>query len=82
MYNLKFDGFGFESEKRTYAPGEEVSVCFGMIATDTDYYFSLDCDDAELNQGYDSAKGYVFTFTMPAHDVTMSVSARNTMVRE
>lgn len=81
-YNLKYEGFGFNSEKTTYAEGEEVTVYYGMIATDTDYYFSLDCDDVELNRSYDSAKGYVFTFVMPAHDVTLSVESRNTMVNQ
>lgn len=81
VYKLNLDGFGFESEKTTYARGEEVTVYYGIIATDTDYSFGLDCDDVRLNQDFDGTKGYVFTFKMPAHDVTLSVSAQNTMVR-
>ncbi len=78
-YNLTFDGYGFESDRTTYKEGEEVTVTYDMIATDTDYSFFADSDDVELNQKFDSNHGYVFTFTMPAHDVKISVKSRNSM---
>ncbi len=77
-YQLNFDGYGFESKKTSYAPGETVTVYYGMIATDTDYHFSCD-DDVRMKQEYDNDHGYVFTFSMPEHDVTMHVSSRNSM---
>ena len=77
-YKLVFDGFGFESKKTSYAAGEQVTVYYDMIATDTDYNFSCD-PDVKLSQSYDNAHGYVFTFTMPDHDVTMHISSRNSM---
>lgn len=80
LYNLTFDGYGFETEKTTYAEGENVTVYYGMVGTDTDYNFGLDCDDVKLLQSYDSVKGFVFNFVMPAHDVKLSVNAQNTMV--
>ena len=50
-----------------------------MIATDTDYSFYTDSDDVKLKQDYDNDHGYIFTFTMPAHDVKLSVRSRNSM---
>ncbi len=78
-YNLSFDGYGLESKKTSYAEGEEVTVTYDMIATDTDYSFYTDSDDVKLDQEFDGDHGYVFTFTMPAHDVKISVESRNSM---
>ena len=79
-YKLEFDGYGFQSKKTEYHEGEKVTVTYDMIATDTDYNFYLDCDDVELKREWDSKNyGYTFSFTMPAHDVKISVSSRNTM---
>ena len=50
-YQLNFDGYGFESKKTSYAPGDTVTVYYGMIATDTDYHFSCD-DDVSMEQEY------------------------------
>ena len=74
-YDLHFDSSGFESEKTRYAAGEEVTVRYDIIATDTDYHFYS--DDVEFTQDYDG--GYVFTFTMPDHDVTLNVESHNSM---
>ena len=63
-YELKFDGYGFESEKTKYAAGENVTVYYDMIATDTDYSFYTDSDDVELNRDYDDKHGYIFNFTI------------------
>lgn len=78
-YKLSFDGYGFQSSKQKYAAGEKVTVYYGLLATDTDYRFWLDDESVELTQGYDDARGYVFTFTMPEHDLTLHVSSRNSM---
>ena len=75
-YKLNFDGYGFESKKTEYAEGEKVTVRFDLIATDTDYSFFIN-DDVDMKQDYDG--GYVFTFTMPAHEVTLRVESRNSM---
>ncbi len=81
-YNLTFDGYGLKSEKTSYAEGEEVTVTYDMIATDTDYTFYADSDDVKLNREYDGDHGYVITFTMPAHDVKISVKSRNSMEQD
>lgn len=74
-YKLILDDGDFESEKTMYAPGEEVTVRYDIIASDTDYRFYS--DDVDFKQSYDG--GYVFTFIMPDHDVTLKVESRNTM---
>ena len=78
-YKLNYDGYGFESRKTEYAAGEKVTVYYDLIATDTDYYFYMD-DDVEMKQGYDDKHGYVFTFTMPDHDVTLHEESHNSMI--
>ncbi|MDO4961677.1 MAG: hypothetical protein Q4E57_07490 [Eubacteriales bacterium] len=78
-YTVHLDG-GFKSSsiRTRYAAGEEVTVYYDVIATDTDYYFSS--DQVELKQSYDDEHGYVFTFIMPAQDVTFNVETRNSMM--
>ena len=80
-YTLNFDRSGFESEKTEYAAGETVTVYYDIIATDTDYWFFID-DDVEMKESYDNDHGYIFTFVMPDHDVTMRVESRNSMMYE
>ncbi len=79
-YNLEFDRNGFKSKKTSYAEGEEVKVTYDMVATDTDYKFYTDSEDVILDQEYDGSHGYVFTFTMPAHDVKLCVESHNNMM--
>ncbi|MCR5502129.1 MAG: cupredoxin domain-containing protein [Lachnospiraceae bacterium] len=74
-YRLTFNDSIFESEKTEYAAGENVTVRYDIIATDTDYHFYS--DDVEFEQSFDG--GYVFTFTMPEHDVTLNAESRNSM---
>ena len=78
-YKLNYDGSGFASPKTEYAAGEIVTVYYDLIATDTDYTFYID-DDVEMKQSYDDKHGYVFTFTMPEHDVTLHERSRNSMI--
>ena len=78
-YKLNFDGYGFESKKTEYAEGETVKVYYGLIATDTDYHFYID-DDVEMRQSYDDKHGFILTFKMPDHDVTLHEESRNSMV--
>lgn len=80
-YKLELDGYGLSSKKTAYEEGAVVKVTYDMIATDTDYSFSLDCDDTELAYDYENGV-YVITFKMPAHDVKFTMSSKNTMVYE
>ena len=78
-YKLNLDGYGFKSSKTAYAAGEKVTVYYDLIATDTDYRFWLDDESVKLTQDYDDRHGYVFTFTMPDHELTLHMSSRNSM---
>lgn len=80
-YALELSSDGFIAEKTRYAPGEKVIVYYLMIATDTDYSFSLSDSSVELHTDYDSRLGgYVLSFVMPEHDVLLSVSSKNSMM--
>lgn len=81
-YKLELESDAFTSKKTQYAEGEKVTVIYDIkyIGTDTDYSFSLDCDDVEFDRDWDSKKGYIITFRMPAHDVKVCVDSRNSMM--
>ena len=66
--------------KDSYRAGEKVEIFFDRIATDTDYSFYLDKE--RLSPLYDDKKGFVITFTMPAHDVVLEYRSRNSMIVE
>jgi len=76
-YKLIFDNSGFTSGKLKYAQGEQVTVIYEGIATDTRYSFYS--DDVDFAEKYEADKGYVLTFTMPEHDVRIGVERQNTM---
>ena len=76
-YKVMHDG-GFSSKKTAYRAGEKVTLYYEFIATDTDYSFYS--NDVELKQSYDNDHGYVFTFTMPEHDVLVQSYSKNSMV--
>ena len=79
-YRLTLEDAFFQTDRTVYAPGEEVTVCYDLIATDTDYHFYS--NDVDIKTGYESGRGYVITFVMPERDVTLSVSSRNSMEYE
>ncbi len=74
-----FNSTGFKTGRTWYFPGEKVTVYYDLIATDTDYSFSID-EDVELEQDYSERRGYILTFTMPNHDVMLSVESHNSMM--
>ena len=76
-YELILDN-SLESKKTSYAAGEQVKVCCSLIATDTDYNFFS--NDVKMQQDYTNEDGYVLSLIMPAHDVKIMVSMRNSMV--
>ena len=78
-YKLHFEGYGFQSSKTEYAVGEQVTVYYDLIVTDTDYRFWLDDENVTLKEDYDDSHGYLFTFTMPDHELTLHVSSQNSM---
>ena len=79
-YSVDFDGMkdSFEGAKSSYREGSHVKLYYPYIATDTDYSFYLDGE--RLNTGYEEGRGFVIEFTMPAHDVRVTVESYNSMV--
>lgn len=79
-YRLDLDGNEslFKNVKESYDAGETVDISYDLIATDTDYIFTMDGESFSPN--YDDSRGYVFKFTMPDHDVKITVSSRNSMI--
>ena len=68
----------YENKKDSYFAGETVKLYFTIIGTDTDYSFFLDGES--LNYRYDDSIGFVITFQMPAHDVTLEMQSHNSMM--
>lgn len=81
-YKVDYCGqkFEYKNAKDEYRAGERVTLYYWMIATDTDYSFSL--DGAQLSRDYDTKKGFILSFIMPDHDVKLRCYSRNTMLRE
>ena len=65
----------YENAKDKYRAGQKVTLYYGPVATDTSYDFTL--DGRNINPAYDDEKGYVITFTMPAHDITLNCTSKN-----
>lgn len=67
-----------QGAKNTFEAGEEVTLKYCLIGTDTDYSFYL--DGKPLKFFYEEG-GFVIKFTMPEHDVKFECKAVNTMVQ-
>jgi len=78
-YKIDFGGSegAYRGAKKAYRAGEQVTLYYDLIATDTDYSFYLDGEPIDFN--YDEKKGFVIRFTMPEHDVKLECSPRNSM---
>lgn len=79
-YKVDFDGqeMLYEGVKASYRAGEEVTLYFTFVATDTDYSFYLDGETLNTVD-YDDAKGFIIHFTMPEHDVKLVCESKNSM---
>lgn len=76
-----FTGVNSNEPPKSAKAGEEVVIYFPMVATDTKYSFTIDNEQLNVS-GFSWEKGYEIRFIMPAHDVKISYSSRNTMVIE
>lgn len=70
----------FKNAKDEYREGAKVKLIYNekLIGTDTDYSFYIDGE--KQNALYERGKGYVLRFTMPSHDIKVTVSAKNSMM--
>ena len=67
----------FTHAKDSYRAGAQVTLYYGLIATDTDYSFYLDGE--QISPDYDEKHGFIIRFTMPDHDVKLRVESVNSM---
>lgn len=71
------DKSSFSNANDSYKAGEEVTLYYDIIASDTDYSFYL--DDKHINAGYSAEKGYIIQFIMPDHNIRLRVDQKNSM---
>lgn len=67
----------YSGAKDKYKAGSKVTLYYELIATDTDYQFTLDGEN--INCTYDEQKGFVIEFIMPEHDVVLECHWKNSM---
>ena len=67
----------YSNAKDRYKAGSKVTLYYELIATDTDYTFTLDGEP--VNYSYNTEKGFVIEFTMPDHDVVLECTTKNSM---
>lgn len=79
-YILDLDGMdsAFEGVKSSYSKGEMVDISYNLIATDTDYSFTVDGNS--FSPDYSNERGFIFRFEMPDHDVKIEINSTNSMV--
>lgn len=79
-YNVDYCGEkeSFTGAKDSYRAGQKVELVYKFVATDTDYSFFIDGE--RMKPDFKEGKGYIISFTMPEHDVSLSVDAKNSMV--
>ena len=78
MYKIDYCGEQgcYEDAKDSYKEGKKVTLRYGLIATDTNYYFYL--DDEPVDYKYEDG-AYVISFIMPGHDVKLECRTSNLM---
>ena len=81
-YSVDYCGrkFAYQGAKDSYRAGEKVVLFCSMVATDTDYSFTLDGEYLPFD--YQVTKGFRIEFTMPDHDVKQKCFMKNSMVHE
>lgn len=70
-YKVDYDDTFFSGKKQTYRPGEEAEFVLEIIGSDMNNVIYLDGE--RLPMQYDEERGYVVRFTMPEHDVKLTV---------
>ncbi len=78
-YRVEYDfKDAYSNARDSYRAGTKVTLYYEMIATDTNYSFSLDGEYLPFT--YDEKKGFVIEFIMPEHDVTLECNQQNSML--
>ena len=68
-------GFKLKDDRAFYKPGDPVEACFLFVATDTSYDVSVNAPDVKVEYG----STIKVSFTMPDHDVDISMGSRSVM---
>lgn len=78
-YNVEYDvKDAYEGAKDSYRAGTRVKLIYPMIATDTDYTFTVTGKDGTVISQEPSAFGEII-FIMPEQDVVIETISRNSM---
>lgn len=78
-YNVTYDSeYFYENAKASYRAGTRVKLTYSIIATDTDYTFTVTCADGTPVSLEPSVFGEII-FVMPEQDVSVETIARNSM---
>lgn len=78
-YRIHYDSeFIYKNPKRSSRAGKTVKVKLAVIASDTDYSFSVVSEDMSPVKYLSSGENEI-SFTMPSQDVTVRTEQRNTM---
>ena len=67
----------YTNAKDKYKAGSKVTLYYDLIATDTDYRFTLDGES--VNWTSDEKGRFVIEFIMPEHDVKLECITKNSM---
>ena len=75
MVSPAFLGYKYKDDRVFYKPGEVVEVDYWAVATDTSYQVDVNAPDLKVDYG----SSLHITFTMPDHDVNISIGATSVM---
>lgn len=77
-YKIEYDSKGlYNGAKDSYKAGQNVTLYFSAIATDTSYGFYL--NGVPVDASYSDFGGYKLTFVMPPYDAKLECVTRNDM---
>ena len=77
-YKIEYDSKGlYNGAKDSYKAGQNVTLYFSAIATDTSYGFYL--NGVPIDKTYSDMGGYKLTFVMPPYDAKLECVTRNYM---
>lgn len=80
-YRVDYDGAKrcYKYARNSYKAGEQVTLIFNWVATDTSYSFYLNGESPKVTYANNGRGGYQISFIMPAFDVKLECSSYNTM---
>ena len=78
-YKMEYDSKGlYRGAKDSYRAGQNVTLYFPYVATDTSYSFYL--SGVPIDKSYSDLSGYKLSFVMPPYDAKLECVSRNDMM--